>query len=70
MNYTEAYSTYGVKVIISPDVPNNEGAFRPIKISAPAGSILNRRRWRRVTSSVTSSRTSSPAPSVRRCPTV
>ncbi len=41
MNYTEAYTTYGVKVIVSPDVPNNEGAFRPIKISAPEGSILN-----------------------------
>jgi N-methylhydantoinase B len=41
MNYTEAYTTYGVKVIISPDVPNNEGAFRPIRISAPEGCILN-----------------------------
>jgi N-methylhydantoinase B len=41
MNYTEAYTTYGVKVIVSPDVPNNEGAFRPVRISAPAGSILN-----------------------------
>jgi N-methylhydantoinase B len=41
MNYTEAYTTYGVKVIVSPDVPNNEGAFRPIHISAPKGSILN-----------------------------
>src|SRR5438445_584298 len=28
MNYTEAYTTYGVKVIVSPDVPNNEGGFR------------------------------------------
>jgi N-methylhydantoinase B len=44
MNYTEAYTTYGVKVIISPDVPNNEGAFRPVRISAPEGSILNVRR--------------------------
>src|SRR5258705_13939915 len=43
MNYTEAYTTYGVKVIVSPDVPNNEGAFRPVKISAPEGSILNLR---------------------------
>ena len=43
MNYTEAYTTYGVKVIVSPDVPNNEGAFRPIHITAPAGSILNAR---------------------------
>ena len=43
MNYTEAYTTYGVKVIVSPDVPNNEGAFRPVRITAPAGSILNAR---------------------------
>ena len=41
MNYTEAYTTYGAKVIVSPDVPNNEGAFRPLKITAPRGSILN-----------------------------
>jgi N-methylhydantoinase B len=43
MNYTEAYTTYGVKVIVSPEVPNNEGAFRPVRITAPAGSILNAR---------------------------
>jgi N-methylhydantoinase B len=43
MNYTEAYTTYGVKVIVSPEVPNNEGAFRPIRITAPGGSILNAR---------------------------
>ena len=43
MNYTEAYTTYGVKVIVSPDVPNNEGAFRPVRITAPAGCILNAR---------------------------
>jgi N-methylhydantoinase B len=44
MNYTEAYTTYGVKVIVSPDVPNNDGAFRPLRIIAPEGSILNVRR--------------------------
>src|SRR5437773_12237897 len=44
MNYTEAYTTYGVKVVVSPDVPNNEGAFRPLRITAPEGSILNVRR--------------------------
>ncbi len=43
MNYTEAYTTYGVKVIVSPEVPNNEGAFRPLRIAAPEGSILNAR---------------------------
>jgi len=41
MNYTEAYTTYGVKVIVSPEVPNNEGAFRVVRITAPEGSILN-----------------------------
>jgi len=41
MNYTEAYTTYGVKIVVSPDVPNNEGAFRPLRITAPEGSILN-----------------------------
>jgi N-methylhydantoinase B len=44
MNYTEAYTTYGVKVIVSPDVPNNDGAFRPLRITAPDGCILNARR--------------------------
>src|SRR5437870_4571709 len=38
MNYTEAYTTYGVKVIVSPDVPNNEGAFRvPVGRAGHAG---------------------------------
>ena len=44
MNYTEAYTTYGAKVIVSPDVPNNDGAFRPLRITAPEGSILNAKR--------------------------
>jgi len=37
LNYTQAYTTYGVKVIVSPDVPNNDGAFRPLRITATAG---------------------------------
>ena len=44
MNYTEAYSTYTLMAAIAPEIPNNEGAFRPITITAPAGSILNCRR--------------------------
>ncbi|HLY22213.1 MAG TPA: hydantoinase B/oxoprolinase family protein [bacterium] len=40
-NYTHAYTTYAVKCVISPDVPNNEGSFRPVKVTAPEGSILN-----------------------------
>ena len=40
-NYTYAYTAYPIKCTFSPDVPNNEGAFRPIKVSAPKGSLLN-----------------------------
>jgi N-methylhydantoinase B len=43
LNYTRAYTTYGVKCAISPDVPNNEGSFRPVIVQAPEGSILNAR---------------------------
>lgn len=41
MCYTRAYTMYGVKCLLSPEVPNNEGAFRPIDIRAPRGSVLN-----------------------------
>lgn len=41
MNYVYAYTAYPIKCTFSPDVPNNEGAFRPIKVSAPKGSLLN-----------------------------
>ena len=40
-NYTHAYTTYAIKCAISPDVPNNEGSFRPVAVEAPAGCILN-----------------------------
>lgn len=42
-NYTHAYTTYAVKCAISPDVPNNEGSFRPVTVTAPPGCILNAR---------------------------
>jgi N-methylhydantoinase B len=34
-------SMYGVKVCTSPELPNNEGAWRPISVSAPPGCIVN-----------------------------
>jgi N-methylhydantoinase B len=43
LNYTAAYTTFGVKCAISPEVPNNDGSFRPIRVSAPEGCILNAR---------------------------
>ncbi len=40
-NYTHGYASFAMKAAISPDVPHNEGAFRPVHVSAPRGSILN-----------------------------
>ena len=42
-NYTHAYTTYPLKCAVSPEVPNNEGSFRPVTVRAPEGSILNAR---------------------------
>ena len=40
-NYTKAYTCFGVKCVVAPDVPNNYGSLLPITFSAPEGSILN-----------------------------
>ena len=39
--YCVAYTTYPLKCAVSPHVPNNEGSFRPVHVSAPEGCILN-----------------------------
>ncbi|MFZ5783572.1 MAG: hydantoinase B/oxoprolinase family protein [Pseudomonadota bacterium] len=39
--YTNAMAMYGVKVCTSPNLPNNEGAWRPITLKAPPGCIVN-----------------------------
>ena len=41
MCYTYAMCMYGVKVCTEPHLPNNEGAFRPITVTAPPGCIVN-----------------------------
>ena len=41
LNYTKGYASFAMKAAISPEVPHNEGAFRPVNITAPEGSILN-----------------------------
>jgi len=40
-NYTFAYSAYALKSLFAPWIPNNEGSFSAIKVTAPEGSILN-----------------------------
>jgi len=41
LNYTFAYSAYALKAALAPWIPNAEGSFKPITVSAPEGSILN-----------------------------
>ena len=48
LNYTKAYTSFGVKCIVAPAVPNNAGSLAPITTSAPEGSILNVQRPRAV----------------------
>jgi N-methylhydantoinase B len=43
-NCTIAHTAYYVKCALDPDVPNNEGALAPIRVSVPEGTILNPRR--------------------------
>ena len=39
--YTAVWSTYTIKCLAGPHVPNNEGTFSPIQVTAPHGSFLN-----------------------------
>ncbi|MDE0067006.1 MAG: hydantoinase B/oxoprolinase family protein [Acidimicrobiaceae bacterium] len=41
MNYTHAYTTFTVRSVLNPDIPNNHGSLAPIKVRAPEGSIVN-----------------------------
>ncbi len=41
LNYTKAYSNFGIRCLVGPHVPNNGGSLSPIHIKAPEGSILN-----------------------------
>jgi N-methylhydantoinase B len=48
LNYTTAYTAFGVKCIVAPEVPNNAGSLAPITVSAPEGCLLNVKRPRAV----------------------
>ena len=41
LNYTTAYTNYALKCAIAPEVPHNDGSFRPVRVTAPEGSIFN-----------------------------
>ena len=48
------------KAALAPEVPHNEGSFRPVHVTAPRGSILNCRAARARSARATSSATSCP----------
>jgi N-methylhydantoinase B/oxoprolinase/acetone carboxylase alpha subunit len=39
--YTQAHAAYALKCALLPDVPSNEGCYKPISVVAPEGSVLN-----------------------------
>ena len=41
LNYTKAYTTYGIKAVVAPEIPNNHGSIEPFTFRAPVGCILN-----------------------------
>ena len=41
LTYTKAHTTYPLKCILSPEVPGNAGCYRPMRVDAPAKSIMN-----------------------------
>src|SRR5437763_12785635 len=48
LNYTLAYTAFGVKCLVAPEVPNNAGSLAPITASGPDGCLLNVKRPRAV----------------------
>jgi len=47
--YTDAYTSYGVKCIVAPEIPNNAGSLSAIRVSAPDDTIVSALRPRPVT---------------------
>jgi N-methylhydantoinase B len=40
-SFRDSYTQLAIRCYIDPSIPHNEGCFRPIKISAPEGTIVN-----------------------------
>jgi N-methylhydantoinase B len=41
MNYCRAYTVFGLRCVVSPEIPNNHGALSPFVVKAPSGTIVN-----------------------------
>ncbi len=40
-NYTHAYTTFTIRSVLNPDIPNNAGSLAPIRVEAPERTIVN-----------------------------
>ena len=59
-NYTHAYTTFAVRSVLNPELPNNHGSLAPIKVEAPVGLDRQRRARRSRARPATSSACSCP----------
>lgn len=41
MAYTDAYTSFGIRCIVGPEIPNNTGSLEVVRVTAPEGCILN-----------------------------
>lgn len=41
INYTRAYVAVPMKMVCDPELPNNEGTYRPLTVTAPEGCLVN-----------------------------
>jgi N-methylhydantoinase B len=41
LSFTTAYSSFGLRCAVAPDIPNNEGSLAPFRIKAPQNTIVN-----------------------------
>jgi N-methylhydantoinase B len=39
--YTRAYASFGIKVVVAPQIPNNWASLKPFRMNIPEGCILN-----------------------------
>ncbi|MGH8617420.1 MAG: hydantoinase B/oxoprolinase family protein [Burkholderiales bacterium] len=40
-SYTDAYTSFGVRCVIGPHIPNNAGSLEVVRVTAPEGAIVN-----------------------------
>lgn len=44
LNYTAAYAAFGIRALLTPDIPNNQASLNAITVTAPAGLIVSAER--------------------------